>query len=399
MKRPWSRPSRDGQPVVTIDVAWPGAGRRDVHEDVRARVAQLAGSGSIDAANGDVLDAWLEGMRRTRRAEVDADRTRAEDAAQREVARLEAEIVVAGQRLESAQAEVAHTERMIGILETQLLGPAEREPVESRERRRRPRPTLDPLEGLVRPWLHTLVITVLLLLAAAGDLATFYIVLATAYREAGELVIGALTLAFAAASVGLMHGIGRAVKELREARGGLGRVAIGLMAVGWLALGSVAFAFRLNADEAGTATGGFGTATTTGDGTDPLLSAVLLAGLFLASGLLAYYAGFSEHHPRMRTYLALRKRLPQQRETAARRAHGLKTAQQALDLARADVGRAAHLAIDGIARVDAEIDELKELVRIEVAAHLGAPEATTGLVTGRAPAVTVPEPRATTPTA
>ncbi|SFO42615.1 hypothetical protein SAMN05660359_03373 [Geodermatophilus obscurus] len=386
MSRPWSRSVENSTPVVTVDLAWPNTGRRDAHEDVRARVAQLASAGSLDAANGDVLDAWLEGTRRTRRADAEADRTRAAAAAEREVARLEAEVLAADQRLASATAEVAHTERVIGILEAQLLGPAEQPPVESRERRRRPRPTLDPLEGLVRrPW-HSGIVIVLLLLAAAGDLATFYIVLATAYREAGPLIIGALTAAFAAASVGLMHGIGRAVKDLREARGGIGRVAIALMTAGWLVLGGVAFAFRLESEDGGTGATGFGTATTTSTGTDPLLSAVLLAGLFLASGLLAYYAGFSEHHPRMKTYLALRKRLPEQGQAVATETRLLNEARQALDLARGDAERAALRTRADIDRIDAEIDELKELVRVEVAAHLGLPEATTGLVTGRGPA-------------
>ncbi|MGY1696803.1 hypothetical protein ACI780_18045 [Geodermatophilus sp. SYSU D00814] len=384
MSRPRSRSPQHGQPAVTIDVAWPPAARSDVREDVRGRVAQLAAAGSLDAANGDVLDAWLDGTRRTRRAVAEAERTQAAAAAQRDIARLEAEVLVADQRLESAQAEVEHTERMIGILEAQLLEPAERAPVESRERRRRPRPTLDPLEGLVRrPW-HSAIVIGLLLLAAAGDLATFYVVLATAYREAGELIIGALTAAFAAASVGLMHGIGRAVKDLREARGGIGRVAIALMTIGWVALGSVAFFFRLESEDAGTTTAGFGDAATTTTGTDPLLSAVLLAGLFLASGLLAYYAGFSEHHPRMKTYLALRKRLPKQRRDVAAETQALNDARHKLELARGDAERAAERTRAELVRLDAEIDEIKELVRVEVAAHLGLPEATTGLVTGRA---------------
>ncbi|MGY1621061.1 hypothetical protein ACI789_02545 [Geodermatophilus sp. SYSU D00965] len=385
MSRPWSRSPQNDQPAVTIDVAWPFAGHRDAREDVRRRVGELAQAGSLDAANGDVLDPWLEGVRRTRRAEVAAGRTKAELAAQREVGRLEAEVLVAEQRLEAATAEVEHTEHLIDLHEARLLGQAERSPVESRERRRRPRPTLDPLEGLVNDWAHGLVTKGLLFLAAVGDVATFYIVLAKAYRESGELIIGALTLAFAAASVGLMHGIGRAVKDLREARGGIGRVAITLMALGWLTLGGVAFVFRLNAEDSGTTTGGFGTATATTTGTDPLLSAALLAGLFLASGLLAYYSGFSTHHPRMKTYLSLRKRLPKERKAVADEVQKLNEVKQALEQARADADRASQLALDAVAQVDAQIDELKELVRVEVATHLGLPEATTGLVTGRGP--------------
>jgi hypothetical protein len=389
VSRPRSRSTGDGQPAFAVDIAWPG-GSPDPREDVRGRIAHLASAGSLDAANGDVLDAWLEGTRRTRHADVEAQRTRAAAAAEREIVRLDAEVLAADQRLRSAEAEVAHTQRMLDILEGQLFASAERPPVSSRERRRRPRPTFDPLEGLVSTRRHDLFVNGLLALAALGDLATFYIVIAKAFREANEVIVVLLMLAFAAASVGLMHGIGRAVKELRQARGGLGRVAITLMAAGWLTLGVVACAFRLASEETAAVPAGFGTAVTTTSGAGRLLSALLLAGLYLASGLLAYYAGFSQYHPRMRTYLALRARLPKQREDVAFRARALNDARQSLDLARGDDERAAGRTRADLARIDAEIDELKELVRVEVAGHLGLPEATTGLVTGR-----VPTPRST----
>ena len=379
----WIRSRREPGAAAPSGVRLPFLAPGTIRDDVVAKVAALARAGSLDAGNGDVLDGWLGGLRTKRRAHVLAERTERVAAAQRDVVRLEAAAGVAEQRAESAAAELQHTERMIAVLEKRIVEPAEAEPGERRERRSRPRPTLDPLDGLVRPWFHRIVITVLVLLAAAGDLATFYVTLAGFFTDGGEAVIWLLTSAFAAASVGLMHGFGRALKDLREARGGIGRVALAFMFLGWLALGGVAVFFRWQQPAAAsTAPAGFGT----GDAVvahDPRLAAVLLAGLFVASGLLAFYSGFSEHHPRMATYLALRKRLPEQWEEVARRTEVVGDLRQQLAHARDEIDRTDQWAEDALATTDAEIAELEELVRVEVAGHLGLPEATNGLTTGR----------------
>ena len=52
-------------------------------------------------------------------------------------------------------------------------------------------------------------------------------------------------------------------------------------------------------------------------GDDPLLSAILLAALYIGSGILAFWIGFSDHHPRMASYLRLRADLARQQEQAA----------------------------------------------------------------------------------
>jgi hypothetical protein len=229
---------------------------------------------------------------------------------------------------------------------------------------------------------------VLIVVAALGDVVTFYATLAGFFRQYGSVVLWGLTLALACASVGLMHSAGEALKNLREARGGHGRVVIIFLVLGWLVVGGVAVAFRLlGSSSVSGATSGFGadrSAETAAAAQDALLSAVLLAGLFFASGLLAFYAGFAQHHPRMKAYRSLVAGLPQQAEKVALLQATAERVDRALEHARDGEQRAAQHAEDSIAAADAEIDALKEWVRVSIAGHLGTPEATTGLVVGRA---------------
>ncbi|MGY1712596.1 hypothetical protein ACI8AC_24110 [Geodermatophilus sp. SYSU D00758] len=374
-----STPRPAGTPTSASPESWtPGQTTR---ERVIERIARMHEAGALDAGNGDVLDAWLEGVRSKRHAYIAAERTRRVVAAEQDVRRLEAEAVVAEQRAQAAADELAHTERLVTVLEGDLLGPAENHAGDRRERRRRPRPRIDPLEGMVRSRTHRGVILGLLLLAAAGDFATFRLTLAGFFTDGGDFVIWTLTAALTAASVGLMHVVGRSFRELREGRGGLGRVAIGLMFAGWATLGGVAVWFRWQQPIATTTSTSFGGGATTTH--DPRAAAVLLGGLFLASGLLAFYAGYSDHHPRMATYLGLRQPLPQQRDVAASAAQKVAELGQALAHARGEQARADTWAAEAGGIADAEIDELKELARVELAGHLGAPDATNGLTTGR----------------
>lgn len=379
-------------PVSRVPAALDAVGpSRDVHgarDHVLDRVAQLAASGALDAGNGDVMDAYLERLRQKWHAHHATRRSERVAAAEERLGGLESNAAQAQQRARAAADELRHTRRLLDEYERQFLEPVEKRPNDRPERRRRHRPTVDPLEGLVRPWLHTGLIAVLVLLAAAGDLVTFNLALEGTFRESGTEVLWTLTVAFAAASVGLMHGVGRALKNLRSARGGLGWPAIALMTGAWLALGAVASYFRLESTSTEVAStdslfDADAVATAAAAEHEALLSAVLLAGLFLASGVLAFYAGYSEHHPQMTDYRALRRRLPKQQEQAASTAGAAITAQQALEHARSEKYRAERSLHDSIAAADAEIAELRELVRVEVAGHLGMPAATNGLTTGR----------------
>jgi hypothetical protein len=398
MNRPWSS-RRARTKVRLIDSGDGGSLLRPLNpplpprvssgktrEAVRRHVTGLAGAGSLDAGNGDVLDRWLDSLRPQWLAHHAVDSTERTAVAAHLTGRYEAEAAAARQRAQHAAAERDHTQRLVAVYERQLLEPSET-PALTTDRRRRPRPTVDRLEGLTDTRGTGLWAKGLLLLAAAGDFAAFYIVLAEVFGENPAMTF-LLVAAFTAASVGLMHVVGQGAKNLREGRGGLGRVAIAAMALAWAVLGSVAFYVRTQADPVTTATTevafGADPAAAGSSGVAPILSAVLLAGLFIASGLLAFSLGFSHHHPRMTAYRALRTTLVRQRESAARAEQQAIAAERAWQNARAEQARAAERALHAASSVDAELAELKELVRIQVAEHIGEPASTNALTTGRA---------------
>lgn len=354
-------------------------------ESVQRRVADLAAAGSLDGGNGDVLDGWLDSLRPQWLAHHAVDSTERTAVAAHLTGRYEAEAIAARQRADHAAAERDHTQRLVTLHERQLLEPSEG-PVLATDRRRRPRPTVDRLEGLTDTGRSGSWAKGLLLLAAAGDFAAFYVVLAGTVGE-NPAITFLLVAAFTATSVGLMHVVGQGCKNLREARGGLGRVAIAAMATGWAVLGAVACYVRTQAEPATAATTevafGADPAAATASGAAPIISALLLAALFLASGLLAFSIGFSHHHPRMTAYRRLRATLVRQRESAVEAEHEAIRTDRLWQNARAEEARAAERSSRAAASVDAELAELKELVRIQIAHHLGEPAATNLLTTGR----------------
>ena len=249
-------------------------------------------------------------------------------------------------RADTAAEELDRTQKFLTVAERSILEPAEAHAGDKRERRRRPRATVDSLEGLERRWWHGLFLKFLVLMAAVGDVVTFNVTLSAFFTDSGPMVLWGLTLALAAASVGLMHTAGHALRNLREGRGGHGRPAVVALVLGWLVIGAVAVAFRIQvATPVTSQQSAFGTDTTAEAAIgahDALLSAILLGGLFIGSGLLAFYAGFSEHHPRMKTYLSVRKQLPKKHESATRLALEAETVRQSLEHVRGEADRARH---------------------------------------------------------
>jgi hypothetical protein len=363
----------------------PRVGSGKTRESVERHVTELSQAGSLDAGNADVLDGWLDSLRPQWLAHHAVDSTERTAVAAHLAGHYEAESVAARERADHAAAERDHTQRLVNVYERQLLLPSETPPPAT-DRRRRPRPTVDRLEGLTDTSGTGVLSKGLLLLAALGDFAAFYIVMEGVFGE-NPAITFLLVAAFTAASVGLMHFVGQGVKNLREGQGGLGRIAIAAMGLGWAALGTVAFYVRTQAEPVTTATTevafGADPATASSSGVAPILSAILLGGLFIASGLLAFCLGFSHHHPRMKTYRALRKKLIRQRESATQAEQAAVAAKRAWQNATAEQARAAERARHAASSVDAELAELKELVRIQIAEHLGEPASTNALTTGR----------------
>jgi hypothetical protein len=348
-------------------------------------VTEMHEKGALDSGNGDVLDPWLDSLRPQWIAHHVAAGAESEAAAHQAAGELEAAAAAARHRADAAQAARNDTQRKLAIFEQRLVAPNEAPAMDHADRRRRPRPSLDALEGLTpqRGW--QVVSILLLLLAAAGDLASFYVTLAGLTRGEAYMV-WILTVAFTAAAVGVMHVVGRTARNLREGQGGLGRGALRVMTTGWIALGVAAFYVRTQVTPLSELTGtpGFGTDPTASATADnPLLQAILLAALYIGSGILAYWIGYSDHHPRMKSYLTLQRRLAEQQEQVARSEQAAIKAERFFENAQAEVLRTAARTAAAKASVEGEIAELKELARIHVAGLLGEPAATNNLITGR----------------
>jgi hypothetical protein len=168
------------------------------------------------------------------------------------------------------------------------------------------------------------------------------------------------------------------------------------MTVAWMALGGAAFYVRLQGDQhvttAGPVFGGGSDNLVRGE--EALLQALLLGALFLASGVLAFYIGFTGHHPRMRPYLSLRARLGRADDAVARTEKDAIEAERLRDNAQEEIVRTAARATAAEASLYAEIAELKELTRIHLAGLLGDPASTNYLMSTRAPDLPAPTPTA-----
>ena len=292
----------------------------------------------------------------------------------------EAGAAAARQRAADARADVRHTERLIGAFEGALLPDAGAGAPERRHRR----PELDRLDGLTEGGWPKALRFLLMVLVGAGDLATFYMTLAVLFSEEAWLT-WVLVVSFAVASMTLMHAAGSTARNIREGLGGLRTTAVAAMVAAWAGLGGVAFYVRLNSPaSAATTEVAFDAdpATAASSGPSAVLAAVMLAGLFLASGVLAFWIGFS-HHPRMTSYRALRTQLAAQRTAAIEAEQAEIAAEQLLTNARDEQGRARQRAADAAKSVEAEIAELKELARLHLAGLIGEPAATNAVTTGR----------------
>jgi hypothetical protein len=353
---------------------------------VNKAVVELARKHAMDAGNGDVLDPWLDSLRPQWIAHHVMGSTDRDAAAQLAAGQYGAQATAARQRADAAKTERAHTQRLVDVFESRLIEPGGHVALNHPERRRRPRPTLDPLDGLTprRGW--RLLSFLLLMCAAAGDMASFSIAIA-GIMDQSLLVIWVLTVAVTVAALGVMHVIGRATRDLREGQGGLGRPAIGLMTGAWLALGGAAFYVRLQGDQHAASAApvfGGGSGHVVG-GEEALLQALLLGALFLASGVLAFYIGFTGHYPRMQPYLSLRARLHHADEAVARTERDAIAAERLRDNAEDEISRTTARAGAAEASVHAEIAELKELTRLQLAGLLGDPPSTNNLTSTRAP--------------
>lgn len=213
--------------------------------------------------------------------------------------------------------------------------------------------------------------------AVAGDIAAFYGVLARLFRTEPIFVI-ALALGFAAAAIGICHFVGIG---LQRRRSGERRRHDGLLwakIVAWLALGCAAFVTRLHFSADVTEIAGstsFGSAIPVADIDQDLLAALIFAGLYVVSGLLAMTVSFHTFNPAARAY---RRALRNLKEAA----QNLRSAQaqQAGQVEREKVvdkeqERALERRAAAYRRTEADVVSLKIFARHRMAAELGDAEA------------------------
>ncbi|MGH3932164.1 MAG: hypothetical protein ACRDTF_19555 [Pseudonocardiaceae bacterium] len=223
--------------------------------------------------------------------------------------------------------------------------------------------------------------------AVGADVAAFYGILALLFRT-DLLLISVGTGGFAAAAVGIAHliGIGLQRRKAADQHGSSGLLWFSLLS--WLALGTVAFLARLYIRPTGQSTQGATSFPTLEagvaalvDGLDrAVIAAATFAALYLVSGLLAMYASYNAYNPDARAYRRAVRNLDEAttRETATQAR--LTGAQRLLQAREADMNRAPkrHEAIRR--KVEADVLRLQSYARELIAAGLGNPSYTDGLL-------------------
>lgn len=223
--------------------------------------------------------------------------------------------------------------------------------------------------------------------AVGADVAAFYGILALLFRT-DLLLIGIGTGGFAAAAVGIAHliGVGLQRRKSADSRGSSGLLWSSLLS--WLALGTAAFLARLYIQPVGGSTQGAASfpapevgVAALADGVDrALIAAVTFAALYLVSGLLAMYASCNAHNPDARAYRRAVRNLEMATKHEAAAQARFTGEQRLLQALESDQNR-AHKRREAIHRqVEAEMLRLKNYVRELIAAGLGNPSATDGLL-------------------
>ena len=416
MKWPWSH-----RPMTTTHLEPPstspslasflGLTGPSTEDFVRSRVAELAQAGSLDAANGDVLDAWLDRLRSEWHAQCAVERTERIAAADREVGRLEAESLAAKRRADAAAAELDRTEKFVAVAERSVLEPAEAVAGDKRERRRRPRPTVDSLEGLERRWWHGLFLKFLVLMAAIGDVVTFNVTLQGFFKNSGPLVaVGPDPRPGRGVRRSHAHGGARASQPARGPRGprpSRDRRPRARLAGDRRRRGRLPHPGRDTTVT--TQQSAFGTDTTAA-GAGRVRTTHCSPRSCSAACSSVPASSPSTRASRSTTH---NEDLPVGAQAAAEEAgvgHAAGPGGGSSSASRWSTPEARPTGPASAPRMrsrlaDATIAELKELVRVEISAHLGMPEATTGLMAphgshGEEPdsvAVAIPKPRPAAP--
>lgn len=219
---------------------------------------------------------------------------------------------------------------------------------------------------------------VLLIVCVVGDVVAFSSVMQMAATTLGKLS-WYLAVAFAFASTALMFFAGAIWRKWVAGETDRGRLVSTTLTLGWLAMGSAAFLIRWRgaSTDAGQQTLG---------GTDPgavfdgaLFGALVFAGLFLATGMLAWYSGYRSTNPRVRAWNVACGKRRYWEKRAAVTGRELRAAVNLRAHHQEDLARVAHKRDEALAVRQAWADELREYSRYLMAVHQGDPAATVAL--------------------
>ncbi|MEU7934838.1 hypothetical protein [Micromonospora echinofusca] len=235
------------------------------------------------------------------------------------------------------------------------------------------------ITGSAGGWTRRVLEPVVLLLAAAADVAAFYDVLSSSLDTPTHLLY-LLVAGFTVVALLLAHGCGESYRDLSQGAPQSRRAVFLVCLVGWAGLGVAAFVSRLLlADEQ--SAGGFDAGGQSTEGASNVVMAILFAALYLGTGSAAAVVAYWNHNSLRRAYAASRKQLDRAGKAAARQA-GRHESVLAVHRQRYNEWwrtEAAHAAARQ-ARL-ALAAELKELARHRMAASAQDPAATDGLFT------------------
>ena len=230
----------------------------------------------------------------------------------------------------------------------------------------------------------TVILMVVLFGAGVGDFVDAKTVFDLAFTQSGAVYAWMLAISLTAMAIIVTHAAGHLWREAQHHRGL--KALSALMLVAWLAAGGLLAALRVVIGSTGNATSGqagnplAGLQGAGGSAPHPLVVALVLAAVWVATGLVSFALGYLAHAPAGAALARLEastakesRRLGEARRDESQAAHTL-AAQQLHKTRLREAWRQAD------ARAAAHRDELRAWARSELVRVLGDPAATNDIL-------------------
>jgi hypothetical protein len=230
----------------------------------------------------------------------------------------------------------------------------------------------------------TVILMVVLFAAGVGDFVNAKTVFDLVFTQSGSVYAWVLAISLTAMAIIVSHAAGYLWREAQHHRGL--KALSALMLVAWLAAGGLLAALRVVIGSTGNATSGqagnplAGLQNAGGSAPHPLVVALVLAAVWVATGLVSFALGYLAHAPAGAALARLEastakesQRLGEARRDESQAAH-TKAAQQVHKTRLREAWRQAD------ARAAAHRDELRAWARGELVRVLGDPAATNDIL-------------------